>query len=357
MPGVHDIIVVGASAGGLEALVAMARDLPPGLPATLFVVCHCPAGSTSAMPEILSRAGHLLAVHARHDEPFYPGHIYVAPPDHHLLLEPGRMRLTRGPRENRHRPAIDPLFRSAARVYGPRVIAVVLSGSLHDGVAGLLAVRSAGGIAIIQDPHDARVASMPQNARAVAGADYVVPAAGLARLLADLVRRPVRGKEEIKMTDPVEKLPQIMAGDFQTQQHNQRLGGVSVFTCPECGGSLWQVDDRNVIRFRCHVGHIYNGEVLLTEHGEALEAALWTAVRIFRDRGVLARQLAERERRHGHSEAARRFDEQAEEAERNGILIQEHFLAGPAEGVGPFGENSPPQADGKAPVQGNALRR
>jgi two-component system chemotaxis response regulator CheB len=345
----HDIIVVGASAGGLEALRQVVHSLPPGLPAALFVVCHFPAGGTSALPEILSRAGPVLATHARNGEPFYPGHIYVAPPDFHLLLDPGRMRLTRGARENRYRPAIDPLFRSAARVYGPRVIGVVLSGALHDGVAGLMAVRSSGGIAVVQDPHDAQVASMPQTAQALAGAEHVVPAARLAGLLAELVRRPAKAEED-SMTDPVEKLPLTMAGDFQAQQRNQRLGNVTVLTCPECGGSLWQVDDRKVVRFRCHVGHIYNGEVLLSEHGEALEAALWTAVRIFRDRGVLARQLAERERRLGHAEAARRFDEQAEEAERNGTLIQDTFLAGPSQGFGKFGEDleSPTEAKAEA---------
>jgi two-component system chemotaxis response regulator CheB len=264
-----------------------------------------------------------------------------------MLLEHGRIRLSRGPRENRHRPAIDPLFRSAARIYSPRVIAVILSGSLNDGVAGLLAVRSAGGIAVVQDPSDAQVASMPQSARAVAGADHVVPAAGLASLLADLVRRPVRVKEVTNMTDPVEKLPQVMANDTNTQVHNQRLGSVSVLTCPECGGALWQVDDRNVLRFRCHVGHAFYGEVLLNEHGEALEAALWTAVRIFRDRAVLARQLAARERRLGHVEGVRRFDEQAQEADRNAALIQDNILSGRPGELGEFGDLTPPRTGEK----------
>src|SRR5262249_34402069 len=157
--------------------------LPPGLPAAVFVVCHFPAGARSMLPDILSRAGPLLAAHARDSEPTYPGHIYVAPPDRHLLLEPGRVRLTGDARENNHRPAIDPLFRSAARVYGPRVIGVVLTGALYDGVAGLMAVRAAGGVAVVQAPGDALVAAMPQHACDVAGADYVIPAAGLAPLL------------------------------------------------------------------------------------------------------------------------------------------------------------------------------
>jgi two-component system chemotaxis response regulator CheB len=145
----HDIIVVGASAGGVDALLQVARGLPAGLPAAVFVVCHVPAGAKSILPEVLSRAGHLLATHARDGEPFYPGHIYVAPPDCHLLVEPGAVRLSRAPRENLHRPAVDPLFRSAARAFGKRVVGVILSGSMHDGVAGLLAVRGAGGLAVV----------------------------------------------------------------------------------------------------------------------------------------------------------------------------------------------------------------
>src|SRR5262245_42965428 len=148
---VRDIIVVGTSAGGVEALAGMARGLPVGFPASVFVVCHTQAGTRSVLPEILSRAGPLLANHPTDGEPFHPGHVYVAPPDHHLLLGPGgRVRLTRGPRENHHRPAIDPLFRSAARYYGPRVIGVILTGALHDGAAGLMAVRAAGGVAVVQ---------------------------------------------------------------------------------------------------------------------------------------------------------------------------------------------------------------
>jgi two-component system, chemotaxis family, protein-glutamate methylesterase/glutaminase len=158
----HDIVVIGASAGGVEALTRLMRDLPPGLPASLFVVCHFPPSDRSVLPDILSRAGPLLATHAIDGEPFHPGHVYVAPPDFHLLLAEGqRLRLTRGPRENHHRPAVDVLFRSAARTYGPRVIGVVLTGSLNDGSAGLLAIRAAGGVAIVQDPADAAVAAMP----------------------------------------------------------------------------------------------------------------------------------------------------------------------------------------------------
>jgi two-component system chemotaxis response regulator CheB len=324
----RDIIVVGASAGGIDALVRMVRGLPPALPATLFVVCHLPSGFRSALPSILSRNGPLLATPGRDGDPFNPGHIYVAPPDQHLLLAPGgRMRLTRGPRENNHRPAVDPLFRSAARHYDSRVVAVELSGSMSDGAGGLMAVRSAGGLAVVQDPADALVAAMPQSALQIAGADHVVAAADLGPLLAELVRGPAASRTGgSPVPDPLDKMPDTVNRDMEQQARDLRLGEVSTFTCPECGGNLWQVDEKDLVRFRCHVGHAYNGDVLFAEQAAALEAALWTAVRMFRERSVLARQLAQRERGEGGDAGAARFDEQAAQAERYSDLIKRYVL-------------------------------
>jgi len=326
---VRDIIVVGTSAGGVEALSQLVRGLPSGFPASLFVVSHFPPGGRSVLPEILSRSGPLLATHAVDGEPFYPGHIYIAPPDHHLLLGPeGRMRLSRGARENHNRPAVDPLFRSAARYYGPRVIGVVLTGSLDDGTAGLMAVRAAGGLAVVQDPADARVSAMPLNASRIAGADHVVSAPDLAPLLIELVREPesVSPQRRVTPMDPIEKMPEVVDQDMDRQARNERRGRVSTYTCPECGGSLWQVDEAGLIRFRCHVGHAYGGEALLAEQTEALEAALWTAVRTFREKSVLARQLAHRERASGDPAVADRFEEQSGQAARFGELIQSLLL-------------------------------
>jgi len=327
MPG-HDIIVIGASVGGVQTLLELVQALPPGLPAAVFIVCHIPANIPSNLPEILSRNGPLLASHARDGAPIHPGHIYVAPEDRHLLLEADRVRVMRGPRENRLRPAIDPLFRSAARVFGPRVVGVILSGVLYDGVAGLMAIRAGGGIAVIQDPKDAPAPSLPQTAWHVAGADHVVQATALAPLLVDLVRQPVAAERTPDMIDPMEQIPQVMTADMKAQVAGNRHGKVSVFSCPECGGCLWQVDDNKLLRFNCHVGHSYYAETLLTEQAEALDAALWTAVRIFKEQSLLARQVAGQHLQQGNGEAAGRFKEQAEQAERYGSVIEQYLLDG-----------------------------
>jgi two-component system chemotaxis response regulator CheB len=245
------------------------------------------------------------------------------------------MRLTRGARENHHRPAIDPLFRTAARYYGPRVVGVVLTGSLYDGTAGLMAVRSAGGLAVVQDPGDALMATMPENAARLAGVDHMVRIEQLAPLLITLVqeKEPVTSDQGAQTMDPMERMNEIVDHDMARQAINGRRGEVSVFTCPECGGTLWQVDDTGMVRFRCHVGHAYGAEVLLSEQTEALEAALWTAVRTFKEKCVLATQLAHNEQSGGDAATAARFHEQAQQAARFGQLIEHYLLNGvPPEG-------------------------
>lgn len=327
MPG-RDIIVIGTSAGGVETLRQVARGLPAGFPASVFIVCHLPGGSRSVLPELLSRAGSLLATHAVDGEMFHPGHLYVAPPDCHLLLGPdGRMRLSRGARENHHRPAIDPLFRTAARYYGPRVAGVILTGALHDGTAGLMAVRAAGGLAVVQDPEDALIAAMPRNAAQLAGLDYMVRIEELAPLLVRLTQDPVPLDPRVNPMDQMERMNEIVDQDMARQAENRRHGEVSIFTCPKCSGAHWQLTEPGV-GFRCHVGHTHRGEVLLSEQTEALEAALWTAVRTFKEKWVLASQLARAERREGDPGAAARFEEQARQAAEFGHLIEDLLLQG-----------------------------
>jgi two-component system chemotaxis response regulator CheB len=355
----RDIIVVGASTGGVDALIRLVRGLPADFPASVFVVSHFPPGGMSVLPQILSRSGPLPAKHAADGEAFLPGHIYIAPPDRHLLLSADRrLRLTRDARENHHRPAVDPLFRSAARHFGARVIGVILTGALYDGAAGLIAVRSAGGLGVVQDPGDAMVAAMPQNATQLAGADYVVPLSQMAELLVQLINELPQNQGATTMPptpsdnpsgaspapDPIEQTVRVTEETMAAQARNERRGEVAPYTCPDCGGSLWQVDEPRLVQFRCHVGHAYNGEALLAEQSEALEAALWTAVRTFREKSVLGKQLADSERKKGNEEAAARFDEQAELAERYGQLIITHVLQGDgrAEAGGPPVQDSIP---------------
>lgn len=305
----HDIIVIGASAGGVEAVSALTAALPADLDAALFVVLHFPANGTSVPPAILNRRGKLEAAHAQDDEPVRRGRIYVAPPDFHLLLRGDRITLSKGPRENSARPAIDPLFRSAARAYGPRVIGVILSGTLDDGTSGLAAIKRRGGLAVVQDPHDALFAGMPQSAVDNVAADEVLSLAELGLRLVELARTqvarggapadsddqelmdesrngPVGGREDDVDADGNDLWPGDAGGsgngggDLRRMQHDDRHDGQpSVFTCPECHGTLWQVEEGELSRFRCRVGHAYSSETLLAEQETALEAALWAALR------------------------------------------------------------------------------
>jgi two-component system, chemotaxis family, protein-glutamate methylesterase/glutaminase len=321
----HGIVVVGASAGGVEALVELAASLPGDLSAAVFVVLHLPATGTSALPEILRRHGPLPAAHVRDSEPIQPGRIYVAPPDHHVLVRTGHVHLSRGPRENGHRPAIDPLFRSAAREYAARVIGVVLSGTLDDGTAGLLAIKSRGGIAVVQNPEDALYPGMPGNALEHAQVDHVLAAASmgklLTRLLADLAEPPA---DPAPTGMRVEVEMEGFSMEAFEGHHPDRPSG---FSCPDCHGVLWQIKDGGLERYRCRVGHAWSPESLLTQQSEALEAALWIALRSLEERAALARRLAEPARNRGHSITATRFEEQAAEAQQAARLVRDLLLS------------------------------
>jgi two-component system chemotaxis response regulator CheB len=318
----HDIVVVGASAGGVEALVSLAASLPAQLPAAVFVVLHLPPTGSSALPDILSRHGPLPASHVKDGEPIEPGRIYVAPPDHHLLIRTGHMQLARGPRENGHRPAVDPLFRSAAREYAIRVIGVVLSGALDDGTAGLVAVKSRGGLAVVQDPADALYSGMPGNALEHVNVDHVVPVAVMGELLARLTVEPAPeppGPAPAEMKLEVEVEVEGFSLDAMEGNHP---GEPSGFSCPDCNGVLWEIQDGGLQRYRCRVGHAWSPESLLIQQTEALEAALWVALRSLEERAALARRLAEPARGRGHSITATRFEEQATEAQQAARLVR-----------------------------------
>lgn len=275
------IIVIGASSGGFALLQQLVAQLPPNLPAALCIVWHMPPDGQGLLPTVLSRAGRLPAVQAVDGQAIEVGRILVAPPDHHLLLERGAVRVTKGPKEHRFRPAIDPLFRSAAAAYGPRVIGVVLSGALDDGSAGLKAIKQRGGMAIVQDPLDAEVPSMPRNALRAVVADYVVPAADLAALLVRVSQERAAVAPEVVMDDDAQTAIEIRiaAAENALEAGVMQLGSPTPYTCPDCHGVLLAVNDSALLRFRCHTGHAFSPDSLLAAVSTTTEDQLWSALR------------------------------------------------------------------------------
>jgi two-component system chemotaxis response regulator CheB len=333
----RDIVVIGASAGGIQALTTLVAGLPRDFPASVLVVVHIPPFAISQLPDILSRSGPLPAAHAQQGEVIEPGRIYIAPPDRHLLVRTGWIELYRGPRENHCRPAIDPLFRTAARAYGPRVIGIVLSGALYDGSMGLLAIKTRGGMAIVQDPKEAIVDSMPRRAIERVTAEHILPVAEIAAALTDLVRQPVAaqgGNSMVNTIDPEERLEEAIAEDFVEQASDGRTEETTIFTCPDCGGVLWQGGEGLLLRFRCHVGHAFAPEVLLSQKSEELETALWSSLRLLKEKATLTLQLANRTRSPGNgkaaAQAADRIAEQAELDQRHAQVIHELLEAMPS---------------------------
>ena len=290
----RDIIVVGGSAGGVEAVKEIVRRLPADLPAAVFVVVHTGPGFDNAFPEILSRAGPLKATHAIHGEPIAPGHIYVAPPDNHLLLRPGYLAVQRGPKENGFRPAVDPLFRSAAISYGPRVVAVLVSGYLDCGTLGLMSVKARGGLAVVQDPDEANVPDMPRSAMAHVKIDHVLRVAEIGPFLAKLAHEPAL------LGSPPAPSSQLL------ELEGEEPGLRSDVVCPICQGALTEGQLGGVASFRCHVGHAFSPAALLAEQAESLERALWAAVRALEESARMARRMipADKSLRHRFAEKA-----------------------------------------------------
>ena len=323
----HDIIVIGASMGGVEALSQLVAQLPPRLAASVFIVLHVSPDSRSLLPEILSRMGPLPAVHPVDHEPLEHGRIYVAPNDHHLLVEPGHVRVVRGPMENGHRPAVDPLFRSAARAYGARVVGVVLTGALSDGTAGLVAVKSQGGIAVVQDPEDAYCPDMPRSALEYVSADHRVRLSELGALLGRLARKPVRAARKRAPSRRLEQEVKVAAGAQVPTDQAPAQAQPSYFSCPDCGGVLFEMDETRLLRYRCRVGHAYTGEMLAHEHVYAVDSALWAAVRALEENAALARRMASNARARNHPLAAHRYEVRAQTAEGQARAVRHVALA------------------------------
>jgi two-component system, chemotaxis family, protein-glutamate methylesterase/glutaminase len=317
------LVVIGASSGGLEALRVLVAALPRDFSAALAVVMHMSPQSPGVIHEILSRSGPLPAVSARTGERLHAGRIYVAPPDHHLLIEPGRARLTKGPKENRFRPAVDPLFRSAAQIYGPRAIGVVLSGNLDDGTAGLWTIKRLGGTAIVQDPADAMYPGMPQSALAHVAVDHCVPLAEIAPLLVQLTSAtPGEAPQPSDVPAALEVEVKIAKEEDPLRAGIESIADPSKIACPECHGVLLQLKEAGRVRFRCHTGHAYSADSLLAEIGEAGEAAIWNAIRALQEGGLLMRQLAEHSDI-AHNGRAAALRERADDWERRANVLRD----------------------------------
>lgn len=315
-----NIIVIGASAGGVEALRNLVAQLPPDLPASLFVVIHFPENAISVLPRILNRQGSFGAENPRDGEPIEKGKIYVAPPGCHMLLKKGTIRLVRGPKENGHRPAIDPLFRTAARSYGPQVVGVILSGLLDDGVVGANAIKQCGGRVFVQNPDDALFGDMPRNTIGGLEVDFVGTVVELAEELTKAARKSESSSHAVvEVCDEQTDITELAGRDLPEFQPQAMP---SVFTCPECNGTLFEITENGVKHFRCRVGHAYTHEGLEVHQTEELEAALWEALRAMEENSALCQALLDRATKSGRATSVRHYKQKLEAAQKRIALVR-----------------------------------
>jgi len=323
----RDLVVVGASAGGVEALREFAAGLPADLPAAVLVVLHLPPGGASALPAILDRAGPLHALPARDEQPLRHGHIYTAPPDYHLLVHDGRMELSRGPTENGYRPAVDALFRSAAVDRGRACVGVVLSGALDDGTAGLAAITARGGVTVVQDPNDAIYRAMPDNAIARVTVDHVESAGKIGAVLSERVREVVEGDgRKGPAVDAVEA--RIARADGPANVVSREVFEVSEasgLACPDCNGVLHSLDEAGT-RYRCRVGHAWTATALFHQQSREIEHALWAALRALEEKRDLAIRMSRDAQERGFPLVADRYDRHRDEAEHAASVLRAYLL-------------------------------
>jgi two-component system, chemotaxis family, protein-glutamate methylesterase/glutaminase len=343
-----DIVVIGASAGGVGSLQRVVEHIQPDFPAAILIALHLPDGVRSMLPQILERAGNLPAGQARDGDRIEPGRIYVAPGGFHLTVMRGRVSVTRGAREHGHRPAIDPLFRSAAVAYGRRAVGVILSGSLHDGTVGLREIKRAGGVAIVQDPSDTEWPSMPLSALHHVAVDHTVPAAQIGTLLQQLVMTMPRSAAN--MSDRDENILKDELRELTMHQDERdHPGEPSPYSCPECGGVLWELRDGELLRFRCRVGHAYTSETLTTEQALTVEHALWSALRALEEHAAVRRRMAERAMVKGKRITAERYRQRARELDAQAEQVRGLVLAGVGAADAPADEESTPEPTPEGP--------
>ena len=320
-------ITIGASAGGLEPLRDVVSQLPADFPAPVFVVMHLPANHRSYLPEILSKTGPLPALHPEDNTNIEAGVIYVAPPDHHLLVDNGSVAVKRGPKENGFRPSVDALFRSAAYSYGPGAIGVVLSGALYDGASGLWSIKRLGGIAIVQEPYQAEYPSMPRSALEYVDADYRVHSQAIGPLLTRLTQEQSMLEEQVRNSreEDTRRMAietQIAAGVNLPEKTILELGPLSPFTCPECRGSLVRISEGNLFRFRCHTGHGFSADALLEGLMETVNNLVWQTTRGFQEASMLLEHFGRHVQENGGSVEAERFLAKARELNQQASQFQ-----------------------------------
>jgi two-component system, chemotaxis family, protein-glutamate methylesterase/glutaminase len=312
-PVADGVVVAGASAGGVEALIAFVRSLPSDTDDAICIVLHVSPSGTSAMPHILARAGSLPVHSAGDGDPLLAGHVYVAPPDHHLLVEPGLVRLSQQPRQNGHRPSIDATMSTAAEAYGGAAVGIVLSGSRDDGTAGLVRIKQRGGAAVVQDPGEALYDAMPRSALVHVDVDAVLPVGDMAAWIA--------GPRDPRPVPP--DRPPVPEPDHSGVGRPPAPAAKGTrFSCPDCGGVLFEEDAQGLERFRCSVGHAFSIESLSHAQGERLENAIWAAVRALEDRAVLLDRLADGSRHRQRHRSSDRFRREAADARERARTIR-----------------------------------
>ena len=328
----RNIVVIGGSSGSFEVFKRIVRGLPKDLDASIFIVWHMAPNVRGVLPRVLNDHGPLSAVEARDGEAIERSRIYVARPDHHLVIDDGHVRVSRGPKENRFRPAVDPLFRSAAYSYGPRVIGVVTSGSLDDGSSGLWEIKKRGGVAIVQDPREAETPSMPENAIEAVGPEHIVRSDEIAKWIVRLSQEDVH--EEVNVGSADDELTKgeirIATEDNALLQGVFQKGELTPYTCPECSGVLTKLKEGNRIRFRCHTGHAFSADSLLTALTQNIEDSLWSAIRGVDESILLLNHLGDHFAEVNNGKVAARFFQKAQEAlarnERIRRIVLDHEL-------------------------------
>jgi two-component system, chemotaxis family, protein-glutamate methylesterase/glutaminase len=325
-------IVMGASAGGVEAFKDVVAGLAADLPAPVFIVLHIPPYVVSSLPAILSAVGPLKAVHPKDGEKIKEGVIYVAPPDHHLLIVKNKMAVKKGPKENRFRPSVDALFRSAAYTYGPGAIGVILSGALDDGTSGLWTIQQLGGVSVVQTPNQARFESMPRSALEYVDANYQMSSLEIGGLLSRLVLEPVApednsgDKEMDELKKRIKTEVDIAAETGAFQKGAAKMGEPSSYTCPECHGVLVKISEGKISRFRCHTGHSYTDNALLEAVMETSEETLWQVIRGLEESVMLLNDMGKKLEDAGNTDRAGIFFAQAQTLEKRAVRFQSDAL-------------------------------